>query len=89
MLTMGGEIKPTRFAASDASDKYKHCPFWRWAAAALKALAAALRGHVHQAEAQRIPAAQPAATAQGVDLMALGAVIVQRRGELQGDQGVD
>ncbi len=56
---------------------------------ALAALVAGWQAHLQHAESTQLPQAAHTAQQQGVDLMALGAAMAQRRGELLGDQGVD
>jgi hypothetical protein len=56
---------------------------------ALHGLAGNWRAHVQHAEAEHLPSALQVARAQGVDLLALGAAMAQRRGEILGDQGID
>jgi len=58
-------------------------------AAALAEFADSWRAHVANEEGQQLPSAQRAAVERGIDLLALGTAMAQRRGELLGDQGVD
>lgn len=56
---------------------------------ALHAVSAGWRAHVEHAEGQQFVQAAQAAQARGVDMLALGAAIAQRRAQVLGDQGVD